>query len=218
MRWWSIPVVLALAWFVFTLTPFWALYDLARAVQAHDAAYVERHVNFRTLRLSVIRQVAAAAQARGDTDGTEPRERQRVTDALVALAIPIAESLVTPRTVVDLLDDGWPQSIDLGSPEAGSGEASPVTPSDVAPSERRESGKPGLHVENLHRLVPFYLSSQMRGFRTVVIPVPPEATRARQFRLRLRLRGWTWRLVDIELPEDLRGRIAQKLARAGRGR
>lgn len=207
MRWWSIPVVLALAWFVFTLTPFWALYDLARAVQAHDVAYIERHVNFRTLRLSVIRQAAAAAQARGETGGAEPRERQRVTDALVALAIPIAESLVTPKTVVDLLDDGWPQSIDLTPPESGK-EGMPAT----------VPRAPGLQIESLLRLVPFYLSSEMRGFRTVVIPVPPEATRERRFRLRLRLRGWTWRLVDIELPEELRERIAQKLTRAARGR
>nr|USU33288.1 DUF2939 domain-containing protein [Methylobacterium sp. OTU13CASTA1] len=206
MRWWSIPVVLALCWFVFTLTPFWALYDLARAVQAHDVAYIERHVNFRTLRLSVIRQAAAAAQARGETGGAEPRERQRVTDALVALAIPIAESLVTPQTVVDLLDDGWPQSIDLGPPEPRQGD----TPGDLR--------KPGLHAEGFRRLVPFYLSSEMRGFRTVVIPVPPDETRDRRFRLRLRLRGWTWRLVDIELPEELRERIAQKLARTGRSR
>jgi len=209
MRWWSLPLVLALGWFVFTLTPFWALYDLARAVQAHDAAYVERHVNFRTLRLSVIRQIAAAAQVRGEA-GAEPRERQRITDALVALSIPIAESLVTPQTVVDLLDDGWLDSVESGPLDLRTSEAPDAAP-EPAP-------KLGLRIENLRRLVPFYLSSEMRGFRTVVIPVPPEAARDRRLRLRLRLRGWTWRLVDIELPEELRERIAQKVAGPGRGR
>ncbi|NEU12297.1 DUF2939 domain-containing protein [Methylobacterium sp. BTF04] len=204
MRWWLIPLVLAFGWFAFTLTPFWALYDLARAVQAHDAGYVDRHVNFRTLRLSIIRQAAAAAQIQGsDPADAEPRERQRLTDAAVALAIPLAETLVTPQTVVDLLDDGWPQSIDLGDrslPEVGNS----------APRLAR----PGLRVENLGRLIPFYFGSEMRGFRTVVIGVPPEAPRARQFRVRLRLRGWTWRLVDIELTQELRERIAQRLSRA----
>lgn len=209
MRWWSLPLVLALGWFLFTLTPFWALYDLARAVQAHDAAYVEQHVNFRTLRLSVIRQIAAAAQVRGET-GAEPRERQRITDALVALSIPIAESLVTPRTVVDLLDDGRLESVGSDALELRTGEAPAAAP--------ESASKLGLRIENLRRLVPFYLASEMRGFRTVVIPVPPEATRERRMRLRLRLRGWTWRLVDIELPEELRERIAQKVAGAGRGR
>lgn len=201
MRWWSIPLMLALGWFAFTLTPFWALYDLARAVQAHDADYVERHVNFRTLRLSVIRQAAAAAQAQGN-DEAEPRERQRLTDAAVALAIPLAETLVTPRTVVDLLDDGWPQSFDLGQPAPEAGDPA------LRPAVR------GLRFDGLRRLIPFYLGSEMRGFRTVVIAVPPEGPRARQFRVRLRLRGWTWRLVDIELTQALRERIAQKLARA----
>lgn len=201
MRCWSIPVVLALGWFLFTLTPFWALYDLARAVQAHDVDYVERHVNFRTLRLSIIRQAAAAAQAQG-ADEAEPRDRQRLADAAVALAIPVAEALVTPQTVVDLLDDGWPQSVDLGLQDG------------TAADDATRPAQPGLRFESLRRLIPFYLHSEMRGFRTVVIAVPPEASRANRFRVRLRLRGWTWRLVDIELTQALRERIAQKLARA----
>lgn len=198
MRWWSIPIVVALGWFAFTLTPLWALYDLARAVQAHDTDYIAQHVNFRTLRLSVIRQAAAAAQARdpGAPD-VEPRERQRLSEAAAALAIPIAEALVTPATVVDLLDDGWPQSVELGR---------------EAPEPR--SGGGGLRIESLRRLIPFYLASEMRGFRTVVVGVPPEATRDRRLRIRLRLRAWTWRVVDIELNDDLRERIAQTFARS----
>ena len=197
MRWWSIPILLALGWFAYTLTPLWALYDLARAVQAHDTDYIARHVNFRTLRLSVIRQAAAAAQARDPAaPEVEPRERQRLSEAAAALAIPIAEALVTPATVVDLLDDGWPQSVELarGAPEAKGG---------------------GLRIENLRRLIPFYLASEMRGFRTVVVGVPPEAGRDRRLRIRLRLRAWTWRIVDIELNDELRERIAQAFARTG---
>lgn len=205
MRWWSIPILLALAWFAFTLTPFWALYDLARAVQGGDVGYVERHVNFRTLRLSVIRQAAAAAQSGAElAPDAEPRERQRLLDAAVVLAVPLAETLVTPRTVIDLLDDGMPQSLDF----ARDGEA----PGDPAPSG---ADAPGLRIDALRRLVPYYLTSEMRGFRTVVIGVPPSAPRARQFRIRLRLRGWTWRLIDIELTGELRERIARKLSLPG---
>jgi hypothetical protein len=63
-------------------------------------------------------------------------------------------------------------------------------------------------------LIPFYLASEMRGFRTVVVGVPPEASRERRLRVRLRLRNWTWRVVDIELNDELRARIAQTFARA----
>lgn len=201
MRLWWIPIVLVLAWFAYTLTPFWMLYDLARAVQARDVGYVERHVNFRTLRQSMIRQVAAAAsQPRGEP-GAEvevSRDRQRLVEAAAALAEPLTESLVTPQSVVDLLDDGIPQSLNLGPPPSGGAGAPPD----------------GLRIETLRRLIPYYLASEMRGFRTVVIAVPPEAPRARQFRLRLRIRGFSWRLVEIELTDDLRSRIAAKVARA----
>lgn len=199
MRWWSIPLVLAFGWFVFTLTPFWALYGLAAAIRAKDTAYLERHVNFRTLRLSLIRQATAAARG---GDGTPAEGRERLVDAAVALAIPLVETLVTPPTVIDLLDDGWPQALDLGGDGAGLGPRPPGT-------EER-----GLHIDGVGRLAPFYLASEMRGFRTVVVTVPPGAAQRSRFRIRLRLRGWTWRLVDIELPDDLRHRIAQSLAQA----
>ncbi|WP_419951055.1 DUF2939 domain-containing protein [Methylobacterium sp.] len=206
-RLWWIPVSLVLAWFVYTLTPFWMLYDLARAVQARDVGYVERHVNFRTLRQSMIRQVsAAAAQPRGEAGAEVPLspDKQRLIEAAAALAEPLTESLVTAQSVIDLLDDGIPQSLDLG-PLGGDGAWSKA---------EHASSAAGLKIETIFRLVPYYFASDMRGFRALVIAVPPEAPRAQRFRLRLRLRGWSWRLVEIELPSELRNRIASKVARA----
>lgn len=204
MRWWSLPIGLALCWFVFTLTPLWALYDLAQAVRAGDAAYVEHHVNFRTLRLSLLRQATGALRTGPEaTGGTEPRER--IADAAAVLVLPLVEALITPGTVIDLLDDGWPQSLDLGR------DAEPAA--DKEGDLGTDVGR-GLRVDSVGKLVPFYLASEMRGFRTVVMTVPPGSGAARRLRIRLRLRGWTWRLVDIELPEDLRQRIAQSLTQA----
>ena len=54
----------------------------------------------------------------------------------------------------------------------------------------------------------------MRGFRAVVVPFPPDAPRGERTRLRLRLRGFHWRLVDIEMSDALREQIAAKLAQA----
>jgi hypothetical protein len=195
MRWWLIPVVIALGWFAYTLTPLWALYDLARAVQAGDTAYVESHVNFRTLRVSLTRQLAAAVKS-GSSE-FEQRDRQRIVDAATALALPLAEALVTPQTTVDLLDDGWPQSLDLPNP--------PVL---------LASG--GLRVEKLGRLGAFYTASELRGFRTVVIAVPPDRRGADQFKIRMRLRNWSWRLIDVELSETLRDRIVARISRASK--
>ncbi|UMY17770.1 DUF2939 domain-containing protein [Methylobacterium organophilum] len=191
MRWWSIPIVLTLGWFAYTLTPFWALYGLAGAVQAHDVDYIERHVNFRTLRLSLTRQLAATIRANAAV--SESREQQRLADAAVALATPIVDALVTPQMVIDLLQDGWPQGLDL-------------------PGGDRPAG-PALSIPNLRALTTYYTASDMRGFRATVIAVPPRAPRDDQFRLRLRLRGFSWRLVDIDLSESLRQQIAAALAR-----
>ncbi|GEP00251.1 DUF2939 domain-containing protein [Methylobacterium haplocladii] len=193
MRWWLIPIVLALGWFAYTLTPLWALYDLARAVQAGDTAYVENHVNFRTLRVSLTRQLAAAVKS-GSSE-FEQRERQRIVDAATALALPLAEALVTPQTTVDLLDDGWPQSLDLPNPPA-----------------LLATG--GLRVDKLGRLGAFYTASELRGFRTVVIAVPPDRTGPDQFKIRMRLRNWSWRLIEVELSETLRARIVARISRA----
>lgn len=207
MRLWWIPISLILSWFVYTLTPFWMLYDLASAVQARDVGYVERHVNFRILRQSMIRQISAAASQPKGEAGAEvelSRDRQRLIEAAAALAEPLTESLVTAQSVIDLLDDGIPQSLDIG-----------LRGGDAAGSdaEHRSDVPAGLRIDTISRLIPYYLSSEMRGFRTLVIAVPPEASRSQRFRLRLRLRGWSWRLVEIELPSDLRNRIASKVAR-----
>ncbi|GEP12100.1 DUF2939 domain-containing protein [Methylobacterium gnaphalii] len=192
MRWWLIPILAALSWFAFTLTPLWALYDLARAVQSNDTAYVEKHVNFRALRLSLTRQLTTAIKI-GSSE-LEQRERQRINDLAAALALPLAEALVTPQTTIDLLNDGWPQSLDLPNP-----------PQLFASS--------GLRADRLSRLGAFYTVSEMRGFRTVVVAVPPNRKGPEQFKLRLRLHNWSWRLIDVELSETLRNRLAEKVAR-----
>lgn len=195
MRWLAIPLALALAWLAFTLSPLWSLYDLAQAVRRHDAAYVETHVNFRTLRLSLVRQITAAMRVAAETDrDLDPRDRQRLNDAAYGLALALSETMVTPETVIDLLANGWPDKLDV---------------------ERPAGARPeGLAIRNLGRLMPYYAALEMRGFRAVVIPIPPEAPRAERTRIRLRLRGLSWRLVDIEMADMLREQIAAKLGRA----
>jgi len=195
VRWLAIPLALALAWLAFTVSPLWSLYDLAQAVRRHDVAYIESHVNFRTLRLSLVRQITGAVRAASDTDlELEPRDRQRLNDVAYGLASALAETLVTPETVMDLLDNGWPDKLDI------------ERPADLKPE--------GLAIRSAGRLLPYYTSLEMRGFRAVVIPIPPEAPRAERTRIRLRLRGLSWRLVDIEMADILRAQIAAKLGRA----
>ncbi len=195
MRWLAVPLGLALAWVAFTMSPLWSLYDLSQAVRRHDTAYIESHVNFRTLRLSLVRQITAAMRVAAEADpDLEARDRQRLGDAAYGLALALSESMVTPETVIDLLANGWPDKLDL------------ERPSGTRPA--------GLAIRSVGRLLPYYTALEMRGFRAVVIPIPPEAPRGARTRIRLRLRGLTWRLVDIEMADMLRDQIAAKLGRA----
>jgi hypothetical protein len=194
-RWLAIPLAIAVAWLLFTLSPLWALYKLADAVRHRDAPYVEAHVNLRTLRLSLVRQIVAAVREALDADpNIDAKDRQRLNDLTYGLALAFAETLVTPETVIDMLDDGWPEKLDLTRPPG----AHPM----------------GLNIRTFGRLGIYYAAAEMRGFRAVVIPIPPEAPRAERTRIRLRLRGFTWRLADIELASTLRNEIAAKIGRA----
>ncbi|BCM83389.1 DUF2939 domain-containing protein [Methylobacterium indicum] len=242
-RWWLAGLVALLLWFAYGLSPYVALYRLSQAVQAHDPQAVAQRVNFRTLRLSLTRQATAAVldaiTARRDLSA---RDRAILTEASGALAEPLVESLVTPETLIDLLDDGWPVRAGLArqpgsvtpspdtsppdAPSAGGAAQAPNTQATQAPNThdpdvpattgeagRRSEGL-GLHASTLSQLFALFRSAEPRGFRGMVVSYPPDRPLENRFRLRLRLRGWTWRLVDLELPSALRERISQRLTGA----
>ena len=61
MRWFRRSLVaLALLWAVYLQSPYVALYNLAKALEARDVALIEERVDFPALRLSLARQIAAA--------------------------------------------------------------------------------------------------------------------------------------------------------------
>ncbi|AWN54082.1 DUF2939 domain-containing protein [Methylobacterium sp. 17Sr1-1] len=213
-RWWLAGLVVVLLWVAYGISPYVALYRLSQAVQAHDAAAVAQRVNFRTLRLSLTKQALAAAvdgiSARRDLS---PRERTILTEASGALAEPLVESLVTPETLIDLLDDGWPVRAGLAR-DGGARETAPGDTTATSPAAPKDRNALGLHASTLSQLFALFRSAEPRGFRGMVVSYPPDRPIENRFRLRLRLRGWTWRLVDLELPGALRERISQRLTGA----
>ncbi|SFV04652.1 Protein of unknown function [Methylobacterium sp. 174MFSha1.1] len=213
-RCWLAGLVVVLLWVAYGISPYVALYRLSQAVQAHDAAAVAQRVNFRTLRLSLTKQALAAAvdgiAARRDLS---PRERTILTEASGALAEPLVESLVTPETLIDLLDDGWPVRAGLAR-DGGAREAAPGDTTAASPAAPKDRNALGLHASTFSQLFALFRSAEPRGFRGMVVSYPPDRPIENRFRLRLRLRGWTWRLVDLELPGALRERISQRLTGA----
>ena len=190
MRWTlRISFFLFLAWLIFLASPFVALYDLSRSVEAKDLARIRERVNFNALRVSLSRQILGAF-----VDGRDlsDLDRQFAIGAGAAILNPVVEELVTPEALVDLLEDGWPQQVAGG----GNGEASPL---------RVDGASFGLAWRT-------YIASESLGFRSITIPLPATAPKEKQFRVTLRLRGTTWRLTGIELPQSLRDVLIKRVS------
>ena len=189
MRWTlRISFLLLLAWAIFMVSPFVALYDLSKAVEARDVARITERVNFNALRVSLARQILGEYLKTQDLDGLD---QQAASQAGAATLNPVLEELITPQAVIDLLDDGQIAG-------AGGVPASPI---------RLDLGS----VENAWRT---FIASESQGFRAITIPLPADAQKDSQFRVTMRLRGTTWRLTGIDLPAPLREELIKRAAAA----
>jgi hypothetical protein len=194
---WTLRVtfILFLAWVIFMISPFVALYDLAKAVEARDTARISERVNFRALRTSLSRQIVGEyLKTPNGAQEFSGLDRQMAMNAGSAVLNPLVEQLVTPEALLDLLEDGWPQQA------AGDATGSPATPI------RFDLGSIG----QAWRL---FITSETQGFRSITIPYPNSVPKERQFRLTLRLSGTTWRLTGVELPQALRENLAKRAVR-----
>ena len=105
--------------------------------------------------------------------------------------------LLSPEVLIDLLDDGWPQSIVAESPpEAG-------RPS--AKEARIGLGSPRMTWRDLFTLV------ETRGFHKFYLTLPGALGPESRVRLYFRFGPWFWRLYGVELPDVLARRLADEL-------
>ncbi len=195
MRWTvRISFLLFLAWAAFMASPFVALYDLSKAVEAGDANRIEERVNFHALRTSLSRQILGEYLEDQDLQGTE---LDLATEAGAAALNPVVERLVTPQALIDLFKDGWPERAAGRSSEGAA----------IAPR---------LDIGSLRQAWKTFLLSESQGFRSVTIPVPVDRPKDEQFRITMRLRYTTWRLTGIDLPAPLREELVKRAAVAAR--
>src|SRR5215207_5998188 len=109
MRWFLRSLVaLALLWAVYLLSPYVALYNLAKALEARDVALIEERVDFPALRLSLARQIAAAyaRTVAPPKDGKSPTSGIG-SGAGAAFIEPLLEPYVSPQAIVELMRGGW---------------------------------------------------------------------------------------------------------------
>jgi hypothetical protein len=104
------------------------------------------------------------------------------------VADPVIARLMTVRALLDL----------LGKADAGERAKLPL---ERAPFASASSSK------SLWRL---WLNSDYRG-RSFYVYLPPKKSRPEQFRVHLRIIRWLWRIVGLDLPEDLKEHELAKL-------
>jgi hypothetical protein len=169
--------------------PFFALHALAADVQARDAVALSKLVDIARLRQSLGDQIAAAylrdkERAGRPGVGSEPAESL----AGGAIADPLVAQIINPENLIALLD-GETIATEFGTVSVDLGEL-PTTSLDAA--------------------LRAWLGSDYWVDRfSTALPVTAEPRQ--QFRLRMQLLQWQWRLTGIDLPEEMRVQMARQL-------
>jgi hypothetical protein len=186
MRKTLIPIVILLVLGVgWCAWPFVGLYDLARAAQSGDVARIEQRVDFAALGHSLSGQIV---QTYARLAGLPVQRGSLIAGLAFAVADPIIARLVTRAALAELLQNGWPNAV-LGDPPT---------------NFQRPSWN------SLGNAWQLYANSEY-GLGEFRIKLPVDAPRERQFRIQLGLRGLSWKLTGLDLPQELQERLAREL-------
>jgi hypothetical protein len=185
MRWavW-ITLTLGILLVVYIASPLIALHSIASAVEARDAVALTERIEFPAVRRSLTKQILATY--RKLTGKTLPLGAIGKRFA-VSVADPVVARLMTVTALLDLLGKG----------EAGKGEKVHIGRAPFTPTA----------FKSLWRL---WLNSDYLG-RDFYVYLPPEGPRDDQFAVHLRPIHWRWKVVGVDLPEELKERLAQEV-------
>jgi hypothetical protein len=193
---WGLRTLAALlvVWAAYFSSPYVSFYRLGKAMQARDVSQLERRVNFPALRASIARQVIPAYLSATGRDGEAKLARNQAVAGLgVTVADPILAQYISPQALADFLAD-----------------------------PRAEMGEPGLsggaselRLTSLGDAWRLFTTARARGFRRVVFTLPLDKPADQQFRLEMRLRGFGWQLVGVELPQPILRRLVWELIKTG---
>jgi len=188
-RRWGLWVILTLGILlsVYLASPLIALHSIASAVESKDAVALTERIDFTALRRSLTNQLVDEYLKLTGKNLPLHAIGKRV---VVSVADPVVASLMTVRALLDL----------LGKADAGQKAKLPL---ERAPFASAFSSK------SLWRL---WRNSDYRG-GSFYVYLPPQKSRAEQFRAHLRIIRWRWRIVGLDLPEDLKEHLARELAK-----
>jgi hypothetical protein len=169
--------------------PFLALRGLAAAVQAGDVTAINEEVDYPRLRRSFTEQIIGAY--------LRITGRASQLGALGPLATAVGASIVDPWVSQIVNPENLAQLLRGGT-----------VSSELGPVSFRFGNLPS----TLNLAWDAWLSSEY-WFNRFSIWLPPGASQADQFRLRMQLLQWRWKITGIDLPEKLRDQIAAELAK-----
>ena len=187
----AIPTVLVLFALLvgYWTWPFLALRGLAAAVQAGDVTAINEEVDYPRLRRSFTEQIIGA-YLRGTGRASQLGALGPLATAVGASIVdPWVSQIVNPENLAQLL---------RGS----------TVSSELGPVSFRFGNLPS----TMNLAWDAWLSSEY-WFNRFSIWLPPGASQADQFRLRMQLLHWHWKVTGVDLPEKLRDQIAGELAK-----
>jgi len=192
MRWTlrALAVIVVL-WLCYAASAVRALYDLVHAAERQDAGAIAQRINFPAVRRSLTVQIVTTyLKLSGKDARLGALSRDMALTAIASIADPVVARLVSAEALAELLHKGWPASM---LPE-------------------HAVGFRGLDAGSATSLW-WLLTHSDQGFRRFAFAVPWDAPPERVFKLRFRVTNWMWKLSAVELPEELRLRLAQELAK-----
>src|SRR5215472_619190 len=187
----SIPTfVLLLALLVgYWAWPLLGLGTLAGAVQAGDVTAINEKIDYPRLRQSFTEQIISAYLRITGRMSQLGALGPLATAVGASIVDPWVSQIVTPQNLAQLLRGG-------------------TVSSELGPVSFRFGNLPA----TLNLAWDAWLSSEY-GLGHFSVWLPPGATEASQFRLRMQLLRWHWKITGIDLPEKLRDQIAGELAK-----
>jgi hypothetical protein len=162
---------------------------LAAALQAGDVTAINEEVDYPRLRRSFTEQIISAY--------LRVTGRASQLGALGPLATAVGASIVDPWVSQIVNPENLAQLLRGGT-----------VSSELGPVSFRFGNLPS----TLNLAWDAWLSSEY-WFNRFSIWLPPGASQADQFRLRMQLLQWHWKVTGIDLPEKLRDQIAGELAK-----
>jgi hypothetical protein len=191
MRWTArIIAVLLVLWAAHFVWPYVGVRGLVQAVRKHDVAAVNERVNFPALRQSLTAQIISTYLRLTGKEARLGQFRDLAIAATSSIADPIVAQLISAETLTDLLASGWPTA---------------VLPEKLPALRGLSTGSVG----TVWQIV----ANSDHGLRTFSLAVPANVAPEFQFKLRFKLSGWTWKLYDIRLPEELMTRLTREMIR-----